>query len=162
MEILHNSLFNYLPTWSPVFTSFTSSCRMACDRDESALTPVAPVLLTPPPYSMTWIQSIMCYMKIKLEKSSWKTAFTQIRRIMFKLQHSFYILCQPIRGYLTHLNVLVESAELSFDHVVADWEEAFWWLIRFWLFLVGIIWCSQQLKFDFLNEKYIIINCNLS
>ena len=33
--------------------TFTSSCKMACDLEESELTPVAPVLRTPPPYSIT-------------------------------------------------------------------------------------------------------------
>lgn len=61
LKILPNSQY-YLPKWSPVFTIFTSSCRIACDRDESALTPVAPVLLTPPPYSITCIQiSEICH-----------------------------------------------------------------------------------------------------
>lgn len=43
----------YLPTCSSLCISFTSSCKMACDLEESELTPVAPVLRTPPPYSIT-------------------------------------------------------------------------------------------------------------
>ena len=43
----------YLPTCSSLHITFTSSCKMACDLEESELTPVAPVLRTPPPYSIT-------------------------------------------------------------------------------------------------------------
>ena len=43
----------YLPTCSSLRITFTSSCKMACDLEESELTPVAPVLRTPPPYSIT-------------------------------------------------------------------------------------------------------------
>ena len=53
----------YLPTCSSLRITFTSSCKMACDLEESELTPVAPVLRTPPPYSITCTETTSSVVK---------------------------------------------------------------------------------------------------
>ena len=69
----------YLPTCSSLRITFTSSCKMACDLEESELTPVAPVLRTPPPYSITCKETtssviktgVKIYYDLRDDFSSW-------------------------------------------------------------------------------------------